>query len=81
MTKICGDEPSLCLVNKSATLHVETLQNTEPCLRSPQRYCKLIGYETSATKAKPIEEMYPFVLSFLIFKPSRFNLFTKLGLR
>lgn len=42
---------------------------------------KLIKCETNTQKAKLIEEMYPFVFSILIFKPSRFYLFTKVGLR
>lgn len=42
---------------------------------------KLIKCETNTPKAKLIEEMYPFAFSILIFKPSRFHSFTKVGLR
>lgn len=74
--------PSLLYaLTPSAVEQAEPSRSVELGLTSPRCCFKLIEYEPDATKADPIEEMDPFVLSFLIFKPSRFHLFTKAGLR
>lgn len=47
------------LCNKSASSHVKVSQGTELALMSTRCRFESIESETSETKAKPVEEMYP----------------------